>query len=196
VRHDQSYEICSKHSGALFSRVAAPASCHRRAAAEVLFEHDLPDVTLKNWSVTAVEVAYAPGQSSAAHRHPGYDRLRARGRGSDRSRRWTGARLQDGEMFFENPRELHAVSGNASATKPARLLAHAARKGRHHTRTAANRAPACVISWQDGAAHLSRDALCSSCSLAVWLAAAQRRHRSRRAAEIEKVRDNLHMISR
>ena len=38
---------------------------------KVVFEHGLPDLTLKNWSVTAVEVSYAPGESSAAHRHPG-----------------------------------------------------------------------------------------------------------------------------
>jgi quercetin dioxygenase-like cupin family protein len=28
-----------------------------------------------------------------------------------------------GQMFIETPRELHAVSGNASTTRPARLLA-------------------------------------------------------------------------
>ena len=28
-----------------------------------------------------------------------------------------------GEMFIESPNELHAVSGNASTTKPAKLLA-------------------------------------------------------------------------
>src|SRR5580700_3366227 len=38
---------------------------------KVVFEHDLPDLSLKDWSVTTVEVSYAPGESSAAHRHPG-----------------------------------------------------------------------------------------------------------------------------
>ena len=28
-----------------------------------------------------------------------------------------------GQMFFENPGEIHAVSGNVSNTKPAKLLA-------------------------------------------------------------------------
>ena len=36
-----------------------------------VFQSDLPDLSLKNWSVTAVEVAYGPGQSTPAHRHPG-----------------------------------------------------------------------------------------------------------------------------
>lgn len=36
-----------------------------------MFEHDLPDLSIKGWSVTAVEVSYAPGESSAPHHHPG-----------------------------------------------------------------------------------------------------------------------------
>ena len=32
-----------------------------------VFQHDLPKVSLDNWAVTAVEVVYGPGQSSAAH---------------------------------------------------------------------------------------------------------------------------------
>jgi len=39
-----------------------------------------------------------------------------------------------GQMFLERPGELHAVSGNASATKPAKLLALLlAEKGRRLT---------------------------------------------------------------
>jgi hypothetical protein len=36
-----------------------------------VFQHDLPDLTLRDWSVTTVEVHYAPGGSSTSHRHPG-----------------------------------------------------------------------------------------------------------------------------
>ena len=39
--------------------------------AKPVFQHDLPEVTLKGWSATAVEVTYQPGESSTAHRHPG-----------------------------------------------------------------------------------------------------------------------------
>ena len=89
-----------------------------------IFEHDLPDLALKNWSVTAVEVSYAPGQSSAAHRHPGITMAYVL-EGEIRSKVGDGPErvYKTGEMFFENPGEIHAVSGNASTTKPARLLA-------------------------------------------------------------------------
>jgi quercetin dioxygenase-like cupin family protein len=91
---------------------------------KIVFEHDLPDLNLKNWSVTVVEVSYAPGESSGAHRHPGITiayvldgEVRSKV-GDDPEQRYT-----TGQMFLETPNQLHAVSGNASATKPARLLA-------------------------------------------------------------------------
>ena len=89
-----------------------------------LFKHDLPDVSLKNWALTAVEVTYGPGESSAAHRHPGITVAyvlegEIRSKVGDASEQIYTA----GQMFFENPGEIHAVSGNASPTKPAKLLA-------------------------------------------------------------------------
>ena len=89
-----------------------------------VFEHDLPDLTLKGWSVLVVEVSYAPGQSSAAHRHPGLTFAyvlegEIRSKVGDQPERTYKA----GEMFFETPDELHAVSANASTTRPAKLLA-------------------------------------------------------------------------
>ena len=104
---------------ALILNAQTPAS--RR---KVVFEHGLPDLTLKNWSVTAVEVSYAPGESSAAHRHPGITiayvlegEIRSKV-ADDPERIYT-----TGEMFIETPNQLHAISSNASKTKPARLLA-------------------------------------------------------------------------
>ena len=95
-----------------------------RGGAKVVFEHDVPDLTLKNWSATAVEVSYAPGESSAAHRHPGITiayvlegEIRSKV-GDEPERTYTA-----GQMFFETPNQLHAVSRNASATRPAKLLA-------------------------------------------------------------------------
>lgn len=93
-------------------------------AARPLFQHDLPDVSLKNWSVTAVEVSYKPGESSPSHRHPGITiayvlegEIRSKV-GNEPEQTYTV-----GQMFFENPNDLHAVSRNGSTTKPARLLA-------------------------------------------------------------------------
>ena len=91
---------------------------------KVVFEHDLPDVDLKNWAVSAVEVSYAPGQSSSAHRHPGITIVYVL-EGDIRSKVGDGPEktYTAGQMFMEQPSELHAVSGNASATVPARFLA-------------------------------------------------------------------------
>jgi quercetin dioxygenase-like cupin family protein len=91
---------------------------------KVVFEHALPDLNLKDWSVTAVEVSYAPGESSATHRHLGITiayvlegEIRSKV-GDDPEKTYATA-----EMFMETPNQLHGVSGNASKTKPARLLA-------------------------------------------------------------------------
>jgi len=91
---------------------------------KIVFEQDLPDLNLKGWSVTVVEVSYAPGESSAAHRHPGITiayvlegEVRSKV-GDDPENLYT-----TGQMFLETPNQVHAVSRNASATKPARLLA-------------------------------------------------------------------------
>src|SRR5215468_9136893 len=96
----------------------------RGGGAKVVFKHDVPDLTLKNWSATAVEVSYGPGESSPAHRHPGITiayvlegEIRSKV-GDDPEKTYTV-----GQMFLETPGQLHAVSGNASATRPAKLLA-------------------------------------------------------------------------
>ena len=91
---------------------------------KIVFEHDLPDLNLKGWSVTVVEVSYAPGESSGAHRHPGITiayvlegEVRSKV-GDDPEKLYTA-----GQMFLETPNQVHAVSRNASTTRPARLLA-------------------------------------------------------------------------
>jgi quercetin dioxygenase-like cupin family protein len=95
-----------------------------KSGRKVIFQHDLPDIDLKNWSANAVEVSYAPGESSAAHRHPGITIAYVL-EGEIRSKvgNETEKTYKAGEMFLETPGELHAVSRNASATQPAKLLA-------------------------------------------------------------------------
>ena len=89
-----------------------------------VFQHDLPNLTLDDWSVTAVEVTSRPGQSSPPHRHPGItiayvlDGEISSKVGDDPEKTYSV-----GEMFLETPQQLHAVSRNASDTRPARLLA-------------------------------------------------------------------------
>ena len=108
----------------LLTAGAAETAQSRPSTAKPVFQHDLPDLTLKGWAVTAVEVSYEPGQSSPAHRHPGITIAyvlegEIRSKVGDQPERT----YRVGEMFFETPEELHAVSGNASSTRPARLLA-------------------------------------------------------------------------
>jgi quercetin dioxygenase-like cupin family protein len=89
-----------------------------------LFQHELPDLAIKGWSATAVEVTYQPGQASNPHRHPGLtfayvlegEVVSKVGDGPEKT-------YKAGEMWHETPNQLHAVSRNASETKPARLLA-------------------------------------------------------------------------
>ena len=90
----------------------------------VVFQADLPEVAMKGWAVTAVEVTYAPGASSGPHRHPGVTVVYVL-EGEVRSKVGDGPEqtYTAGQMFMETPNQLHAVSGNASTTRPARLLA-------------------------------------------------------------------------
>jgi quercetin dioxygenase-like cupin family protein len=106
----------------------------------IVFEHGLPPVNLDGWSMTAVEVSYAPGESSAAHSHPGITIAYVL-EGEIRSKVGDGPEqtYAAGQMFFENPGELHAVSRNASTTRPAKLLAILlAEKGKPLTTPAKN----------------------------------------------------------
>src|SRR5262245_54006131 len=92
--------------------------------AKTIFRHDLPDLTVKDWSVTAVEVSYGPGESTPSHSHPGITIAYVL-EGEIRSKVGDAPEqtFSVGQMFLEAPGQLHSVSGNASKTKPARLLA-------------------------------------------------------------------------
>ena len=109
--------------GAILAQSGADAQPANRAPGPI-FQHDLPEINLRGWSVTVVEVKYAPGGASNAHRHPGITFAYVlEGEivskvGDDPEKTYA-----TGEMFMETPGQVHAVSRNASSTKPARLLA-------------------------------------------------------------------------
>ncbi|MGA3200946.1 MAG: cupin domain-containing protein [Bryobacteraceae bacterium] len=113
----------------VFPSIAALMAATRVSNAQAprpgpVFQHDLPDVALHGWSVTTVEVNYAPGGSSTAHRHPGLTFAYVlEGEIVSRVGDEPEKTYATGEMWMETPGQLHAVSRNASTTKPARLLA-------------------------------------------------------------------------
>ena len=109
--------------GALLAR-ALTSNAQTPGARKIVFEHDLPDLNLHGWSVTAVEVSYPPDGDSGPHRHPGITIAYVL-EGEVRSKVGDGPEkiFTAGQMFIESPNELHAVSRNASTTKPAKLLA-------------------------------------------------------------------------
>lgn len=111
-------------ASALLTQALVSRAQNNAGGRKVVFEHDLPDINLKGWSATVVEVSYAPGEASAEHRHPGITiayvlegEIRSKV-GDEPEKTYT-----TGQMFLETPGQLHAVSRNASATRPAKLLA-------------------------------------------------------------------------
>lgn len=110
---------------------AALLQAQTPAASREIYRHGLPDVNMHNWELTAAEVSYQPGGASARHRHPGITVVYVL-EGAIRSQVGAGPEITygPGQMFIELPGEIHAVSRNASATKPAKFLAiHLAEKG-------------------------------------------------------------------
>jgi quercetin dioxygenase-like cupin family protein len=103
---------------------AAILGAQGRGSSKGVFKHELPDLTMKGWSVTAVEVSYGPGDASASHSHPGITIAYVL-EGEIRSKVGDGPEqtYSVGQMFMETPDQLHAVSRNASTSKPAKLLA-------------------------------------------------------------------------
>jgi quercetin dioxygenase-like cupin family protein len=105
--------------------VATPAAAQSRG--EVItanFEHAIPNIPVK--SLVAVVVDYAPGVASHSHTHAKSAFIYAyvvsgvvESQVNDGPKRVYHA----GESFYELPGAHHAVSRNASATEPAKLLA-------------------------------------------------------------------------
>jgi quercetin dioxygenase-like cupin family protein len=103
-----------------------PATAHDmpHEKVKIVFDHVLPNVPGK--SMKGVLVEYAPGGTSPAHVHPKSAFIYATVlEGAIRSQVNDGPVkiYRAGESFAENPGDRHGVSENASATKPARLLA-------------------------------------------------------------------------
>jgi quercetin dioxygenase-like cupin family protein len=89
-----------------------------------IFDRELPNVPGK--SMRAVLVEYGPGAASPLHRHPASAFIYATVLEGEIRSKVNDAPdhvYKAGETWTEVPGDHHQVSANASATKPARLLA-------------------------------------------------------------------------
>jgi quercetin dioxygenase-like cupin family protein len=88
-----------------------------------LLKQVLADVPGREVMVITLDIP--PGGGSAPHRHPGHHVFGYVLEGSYKIKLDQGEEkiLTKGQTFYEAPGQLHAVSANASATEPAKVLA-------------------------------------------------------------------------
>jgi quercetin dioxygenase-like cupin family protein len=100
------------------SQPPAPATKVTTLMKEVLAE-------FPGHEVLVITLDIPPGAVSPPHRHPGHHVFGYVLEGSYRIKLDQGAEtvLSKGQTFHEAPGQLHAVSGNASQTEPAKVLA-------------------------------------------------------------------------
>ena len=53
-------------------RAASGAQSVERGGADLVFKHDLPNLTMDDWEVTVSTVDYAPGRVGKVHHHAGF----------------------------------------------------------------------------------------------------------------------------
>jgi quercetin dioxygenase-like cupin family protein len=92
--------------------LAAGNAAAQDAKVTPLMTKDLAGIAGKE--ATMVTVEYAPGASSAEHRHNAHTFVYVL-EGQE-------VTLGPGQTFYESPDDIHTVSRNASSTKPARFL--------------------------------------------------------------------------
>ncbi len=113
-------------SAALALAAAGPSLAHDGKTETVTprFNQTIPNIPGK--SLVAVEVDYAPGAASPPHRHAASALIYAYVlSGAIESKVNDGKTriYRAGESWSESPHATHAISRNASKTKPAKLLA-------------------------------------------------------------------------
>jgi quercetin dioxygenase-like cupin family protein len=86
-----------------------------------LMTKDLTGITANEGTMLRVE--YAPGASSASHRHNAHTFVYVlEGSVVMQVKGGKEVTLGPGETFYESPADIHTVSRNASSTKPAKFL--------------------------------------------------------------------------
>lgn len=104
--------------------IHSPGQQTSHPSARVALSHALPALNGEKLAVNVVEVTYGPGEASPSHSHPcpviayvAQGEIRSQVEGQPE------AVYQAGDTFYEAPNGVHAVSANASRTKPAKLVA-------------------------------------------------------------------------
>ena len=101
--------------------LAALAAAAQGAKVTSLKNQDLTGIAGKE--ATMVTVEYAPGASSAAHRHNAQTFVYVlEGSVVMQVNGGKEVTLGPGQTFYESPEDVHTISRNASATKPAKFL--------------------------------------------------------------------------
>jgi len=103
--------------------LAVPVFAQEPLKRTQLASQDLPEMDGRNLVVTVQQLEYAPGGTSDAHRHNGCTFVYVlEGELAAKIDDGPEKTYRAGEMFYEPPLHLHAVSKNASQTAPAKFL--------------------------------------------------------------------------
>ena len=111
---------------ALSAMTIAPARAQQPAPptqVNTLMKQVMTDLSGREVIVITLDIP--PGGGSAPHRHPGHHIFGYVLEGTYKIKLDQGPEtlLTKGQTFYEAPGQLHAVSGNASQTEPAKVLA-------------------------------------------------------------------------
>lgn len=108
-------------AGALLSPFGLAAHEHGEIKVTPNMAKDLSDIPGKEGLVVTVELP--PGYASEPHRHEAHTFVyMLEGSVEMQVEGGKPVTLQPGEMFYENPQDIHTVARNLSSTKPARFL--------------------------------------------------------------------------
>ena len=101
--------------------MAATAAAAQDAKVTPLMTQELTGMAGKEGTMLTVE--YAPGASSAEHRHNAHTFVYVlEGSVVMQVKGGQEVTLGPGQTFYESPEDVHTVSKNASSTKPAKFL--------------------------------------------------------------------------
>jgi quercetin dioxygenase-like cupin family protein len=112
-----------KMVAAVFLLACSAAAFAQGAAVNALFQTDVADAT--NQEIVVLEVTYPPGNKSSSHRHNAHTVVYVlEGTVKMAVKGGETLTLGPGEVFYENPSDIHSVSMNASETEPAKILVY------------------------------------------------------------------------